>query len=149
MRSIWSLGAVLAVSTVMMAQSPPVKMGLWETNTVIDNGGSAPTKVKVTVCITAADWEKILQGETQQRPGCTHSTMKTATGFSFDVSCSSSRMTMQAHGASRILDSEHAQSETRMTMNLDGKTNNVVSHSDSHYVSASCGAVKPGEPKIE
>ena len=149
MRWIGSLGVVLAVSAVMVAQGPPIKMGLWETNSVVDNGDGSPTKVKLRSCITPADWQKMLQGTVQQKPGCTNSVAKTATGYSFDVNCDNPRMKIQAHGSSHIVDSEHAQSEMHMTMNFEGKTNNTVSHSDSHYVSASCGTVKPGEPDIE
>jgi hypothetical protein len=148
MRSIGSLGLVLAISTAMVAQGPPIKMGLWETNSVVDNGDGSPTKAKMRSCITTADWEKMVQGSMPQRPGCTNSLAKTATGYSFDISCNSSQMTMKVHSASHIVDAEHIQGEMHMTTVFSGKTNNVVTRSDGHYVSASCGAVKPGAPKM-
>lgn len=148
MRSIWSLGVVLVGTSVMLAQGPPVKMGLWETISVVDNGDGSPTKAKMRSCITPADWGKAFQGAVKQSPGCTNSSAKTANGFSFDVSCNNSHMTMKAHGTSHIIDAEHVQGEMHTTMTFNGKTNNVVSHSDGHFMSASCGAVKPGEPEV-
>jgi len=138
---------VLVGSTVMVAQEPPVKMGLWESNSVVDNGDGSPVKAKMRSCITTADWEKIVQGDMKQHPGCKNSMAKTATGYSFDVNCSNPKMTVQAHGTTHIVDAEHTQSEMHMTTTFQGKTNNVVTRSEGHFVSASCGAVQPGSPQ--
>lgn len=148
MRSIWSLGVVLVGTSVMLAQAPPVKMGLWETNSVVDNGDGSPAKAKMRSCITPADWEKMVQGSIPQKPGCTNSFAKTGDGYSFDISCNTPQMTMKVHSTSHIVDTEHIQGEMHMTMVFSGKTNNVVTRSDGHFVSASCGAVKPGEPEV-
>jgi hypothetical protein len=148
MRSIWSLCFVLVCSTVMLAQAPPIKMGLWETNSTVDNGDGSPTKAKLRSCITTADWEKMAQGAMPQRPGCKNSLAKTANGYSFDVNCSSAQMTIQMHGTSHIVDAEHMQGEMHMTTVFQGKTNNVITRSETHYVSAGCGAVKPGQPQV-
>ena len=149
MRSIWRWSLVLAGSTAMLAQGPPIKMGLWEATSVVDDGDGSPTTAKVKQCITAADWEKMVQGGSQMPKDCTQSLAKTARGYTIDAACSHPNSSMKLHGTSTIVDAEHIQAEMQTTMTISGTTRHIVMHSTGHFVSAGCGAVKPGDPVIE
>lgn len=149
MRSNWRWSVVLMGSTVMLAQGLPIKMGLWESTSVVDDGDGAPDTTKAKTCITPADWERILTGPSQLDQGCTQSVTKTPRGFTIDATCTHPKSTMQMHIASTIVDSEHIQTEMQTAMTMAGTTRHIMMHSTGHFVSAACGAVKPGEPEIE
>lgn len=149
MRSIWRWSLVVVGSTAMLAQGVPIKMGLWESASVIDNGDGSPDTAKVKTCITAADWEKMLKGPPQAQQGCTQNVVKTARGYTIDAACNHPNSAMKMHITSAIVDAEHIQMEMQTTMTMAGKTTHIVMHSTGHFVSASCGAVKPGDPVIE
>jgi hypothetical protein len=149
MRSIWRWSLVVVGSTVMLGQGLPIKMGLWESTSVIDNGDGSPDTAKVKSCITPADWDKMLKGGSQLPKGCTQNLVKTARGYTIDASCNNPRSAMQMHGTSTIVDAEHIQAEMQTTMTMSGKTTHIVMHSTGHFVSAACGTVKPGDPEVE
>jgi hypothetical protein len=149
MRSFWRWSLVLVGSTVMLGQGLPIKMGLWEATTVTDDGDGSPDTMKVRQCLTPADWENMLHSAAQPRKGCTQNLAKTPRGYTFDATCNLEHSAMQTHGSSTIVDAEHIQTESQTTMTIAGKTRHIVSKSTGHFVSASCGAVKPGDPDIE
>ena len=149
MRSMWRWSLVLVGSTVMLGQGLPIKMGLWESTSVIDDGDGSPDTAKVKKCITPADWEKMVQGGSQMPKGCTESLAKTARGYTIDAECNHPKSSMKLHGTSTIVDAEHIQAEMQTTMTISGTTRHIVMHSTGHFVSANCGTVKPGNPDIE
>jgi hypothetical protein len=149
MRSIWRWSLVLVGSTVMLGQGLPIKMGLWESTSVIDDGDGSPDTAKVKICITPGDWEKMLKGGSQLPQGCAQNLVKTARGYTIDASCNNPNSAMKMHGTSTIVDAEHMQAEMQTTMTVAGKTTHIVMHSTGRFVSAACGTVEPGAPDIE
>src|SRR6185437_13341231 len=71
MRSNLGMGLVLMASTVMVAQAPLIKPGLWEMTTVRNSGDGSPLKGKARICVAAADREKIVRPDMPNIPGCT------------------------------------------------------------------------------
>ena len=135
-------------SGILLAQSAPIKMGLWE-KTIVTTGQGGPATMKARSCITPATWEQMLANASKQHKGCTLNNSKTANGYSFSGTCTMPHGSMVLKGSSTISDSEHIVSDSHTTTTVDGKVHEIDSHATSHFVSASCGTVKPGEPEIE
>ena len=148
MRFRLMLPLLVAGSSILLAQSAPIKMGLWE-KTMVTTGHAGPVTLKAKSCITPATWEEMLSNASKQHQGCTITNSKTAHGYTFSGSCTIPHGSMVLKGSTTIPDSEHIVSESHTTTTTDGKARESESHSTSHFVSASCGTVKPGEPEIE
>jgi hypothetical protein len=148
MRFRLMLPLLAAGSGILLAQSAPIKMGLWE-RTMVTTGHAGPVTMKVKSCITPATWEEILANTLKQHQDCTMNNSKTAHGYMSSGSCAIPHGSMVLRGSTTMQDSEHIVSEFHSTMTVDGKVLESESHFTSHFVSASCGTVKPGEPEIE
>jgi uncharacterized protein DUF3617 len=150
MRSI-AITAVLAMGNVsLLAQSAPIKMGLWEKTMVTSNGDGAPATMKAKSCITPEEWQRMVADAQKPHDGCKMNTVKTANGYTFNGTCNIPQgPTMVIHGSQTIQDSEHIVSESHSTSSTNGKTRKTDSHSTSRFLSSSCGSVKPGDPEVE
>jgi hypothetical protein len=143
------LPLLAAGSGILLAQSsPPIKMGLWE-RMMVTTGRAGPVTMKVKSCITPATWEEMLAITLKQHQDCTMNNSKTAHGYTSSGSCTIPHGSTVFKGSTTMQDSEHIVSEFQTTMTVDGKVLESESHFTSHFVSASCGTVKPGEPEIE
>jgi len=148
MRSNLGMGLVLMASTVMVAQAPLIKPGLWEMTTVRNSGDGSPLKGKARICVAAADREKIVRPDMPNIPGCTLNVAKGTRGYTFDLTCTG-KMQWQGHGSTTIVDAEHIEQELGIEMVVNGATHRQVDRISYHFVSAECGAVKPGDrPQI-
>ena len=150
MRSI-VITAVLAIgSASLMAQSAPIKMGLWEKTMVTSNGDGAPATMKAKSCITPEEWQRMVANAQKPHDGCKMNTVKTANGYTFNGTCNiPPGPTMVINGSQTIQDSEHIVSESHSTSTTNGKTRKTDSHSTSRFLSSSCGSIKPGDPEVE
>ena len=146
MRLMWGWVLVLMGSTVMVAQAPLIKPGLWETTTVRNNGEGPPLTGKTKMCIAQADREKIMHPKMPDLSGCTQNYAREARGYTFDLTCP--KMQMQSHGSTTIVDVEHIEMQLEMSVVVNGATHRQVDRISSHFVSAACGAVKPGQPPV-
>lgn len=147
----WKIGiAVLAAGVgVLQAQAPPVKMGLWE-KTITMTGTAGTSTMKAKSCVTAESWQEMVQNSQKQHPGCEVKHSQSGNSYSYSGSCSTAHgMKMTFDGSSTIRDAEHIVSESHSTSTLNGKTHQSEMKAESHFVSASCGNVKPGEPDME
>ena len=154
---------------------PPIKMGLWEGSTTITMQGmqippdvaarlqamgrpvpGAPHTVVSQSCLTPDEWRKSFADVNR------HGTMECTTSnmvqdehqLSFDESCTSPRGgTLEGHIKLTFDDSEHTRGEMHMKGTVPtGASGAQPLTSDmtisSHFLSADCGDIKPGSPKI-
>jgi hypothetical protein len=150
MRSI-VITAVLAIgSASLLAQSAPIKMGLWEKTMVTSNGDGAPATMKAKSCITSEEWQRMVANAQKPHDGCKMNTVKSANGYTFNGTCNFPQgPTLVINGSQTIQDSEHIVSESHSTSTTNGKTRKTDSQSTSRFLSSSCGSVKPGDPEVE
>ncbi|HTV05789.1 MAG TPA: DUF3617 domain-containing protein [Acidobacteriaceae bacterium] len=166
-------GVAGAQTAVNPDTPPPVKMGLWETQVTSQIAGITlppdviarlkqmgrpiPGEAHTTVtqsCLTPEEWRKSLEGMNKpQNSDCTIDKREVnEKKFSFDLSCKTERgMTMTGHWEMNVVDDEHAHGSGSMTGDQPGPNGQNFSATttiDSHYLGASCGDVKPGEPKV-
>lgn len=152
---------------------PPVKMGLWETTVTSQMSGfqlppdvvarlkamgrSAPGGPHTAVsqgCLTPEEWQKSMEKMSQPASGdctITHRQMETRK-FSVDVSCKSEHGgTTTGHWEIQATDDEHSHGSGHMASDAAGPNGQHFTMDmtiNSHFVSASCGDVKPGSAKI-
>lgn len=169
---------LVAISAALaaVAQSttpPPVKMGLWETTVTSKMSGfqlppdvaaklkamgrSVPGSPHTTVsqgCLTPDEWQKSM--ENMSKPSSSDCTIThrqlEARKFSVDVSCKSQNGgTTTGHWEMQATDDEHSHGSGHMTSDAAGPNGQHFSMDmtiDSHFLSANCGDVKPGNAKI-
>ena len=130
--------------------APPMKLGLWETtsSTKMNMPGMdmAARSTKVRSCATAESWNKAF-GQGRQNKDCKPVNEKrTATSFSFDLSCSSSNAT--GHVEMDFVDATKGHGTMHMVVNTSGKALTMDTTWESTYVGADCGSVSPGSPEI-
>ncbi len=169
---ICAVGVAGAQATVNPNMPPPVKMGLWETHVTSEIAGLTlppdviarlkqmgrpiPGGSHTTVtqsCLTPEEWRKSLERMNKpQNSDCTldkHEVNEKK--FSFDMSCKTEQgMTMTGHWEMNVVDDEHAHGSGHMESDQpgpNGQNFSVTTTIDSHYLSADCGDIKPGEPK--
>ena len=113
-------------------------------------GAGTPTSTTRQVCIAPGTSMDSMLSQAQQNPGmkCTFSNREqTATGASFDISCTSATGSATGHSQFHFADDEHASSSMHMTMTAsqNGHTMNSTmdSSSSGRFVNADCGTVKP------
>ncbi len=112
--------------------------------------GSAPTVTTKQVCMTGQSSMDSMLNRAQQSPGmqCTFSNrVQTATGASFDMTCTGATGSATGHTQFRLIDSDHVSSTSHMTVtgSSQGHTMNstIDSTSTAKFVNADCGDVKP------
>jgi Protein of unknown function (DUF3617) len=130
--------------------APPMKLGLWETtaSTQMQMPGMqmAARSTKVRSCATAESWNKAF-GQARQNKDCTPVNEKrTATSYSFDLSCSSSKAT--GHAEMDFGNGTTGHGTMHMVVDADGKTMTMDTSWESKYLGADCGSVAPGSPEI-
>lgn len=145
------LGLVLvSTSSALVAQAPPVKLGLWEKSIVTSGTKGIPSTEKAKACVTADSWKLMFNMPSKEHLDCSVNAVKTAKGYTFIASCSKGPGTyIITQGRASIPDSEHIVTESHTQTTIHGKTTQVDSQSTSHYVEDSCGETKPTDPQIE
>jgi hypothetical protein len=137
-------------SACLLAQSAPIKMGLWEKTMVTSNGDGAPATMRAKSCITPQAWQEMMASMQKPHDGCKINNVKTANGYSFNGTCNlPGGASMAISGTQTIPDSEHIVSESHSTSTSNGKTRKIDTHSTSRFLSSSCGSVKPDDPEVE
>ncbi len=150
MRSIVITAVLAAGSASLLAQSAPVKMGLWEKTMLTSNGDSSPATMKSKSCITPEEWQRMVANVQKPHDGCKMNTIKTANGYTFNGTCNIGEgSSVVMSGSQTIQDSEHIVSASHSTTTMNGKTRKIDIQSTSRFLSSSCGSVKPGNPEIE
>jgi hypothetical protein len=150
LKALRTFVAIGLASTALLAQAPPVKMGLWEKTMTMTGLPSGPMTMKSKSCVTPDSWKEMVGNSSKTQPGCTTNLTKTSNGYSFVSNCTRPQGgTMTAKGSATIQDAEHIIGESHTTSTTNGKTREMEMHSTSHFLSASCGTVRPGDPEVE
>jgi len=153
--------------------TPPIKMGLWE-STVTSNisgiqlppdivaklqamGRPVPGGAHTLVsqgCMTPDEWTKVMErmnSGNQSKCTFTNGTI-TSQKISFDMSCASERGgVFTGNFEINIDDDEHSHGSVHMKTEGGGPNGQPVTVDttlNSHFISADCGDVKPGDAKI-
>lgn len=156
--------AILVAAVAAFAQlseTPPVSMGLWQTettstvtgieNTPMAGMAAAMGRSHVTQsCLTPEKWKSDIQGLNARRQhDCTMTNVhQDAHEVSFDETCAGG--SNSTHVDILIDSAEHSHGTVLMKIaapNLPQPMIIKVSM-DSHYLSSDCGGVKPGEGKM-
>jgi hypothetical protein len=142
-------GGLLA-GGLQTAMAPPMKMGLWETTSSMKMampGMDMPARTtKVRSCATLDSWNKAF-GQSRQNKDCRPVNEKqTATTYSFDLACTSSKAT--GHVEMNFGDGTKGHGSMHMVVDAGGKSMVMDTSWESTYVGADCGSVKPGSPDI-
>jgi hypothetical protein len=113
-------------------------------------GAAKPMATTRQTCVTGQMSMDNLLNQAQQSPGmqCTYSNRtQTATGASFDTSCTGQMGSAQGHTQFHATDAEHMTSTTHMTITSSARGSSNSSTMDitttGKFVSADCGDVKP------
>ncbi len=127
----------------LIANAPPIKMGLWEASITTAMG----TNIKTRSCMTAQSYRDDLAHMPQ---GCTLSNVQTSSStMSGDVSCTlPNGASSSGHIDAQFPDSSTAHATINVTTTMQGRTMPMTITTDSHFVSADCGDIQPGQSKV-
>jgi hypothetical protein len=140
------LMATVFVCGVAMAQTaPPIKMGLWEKTITTTGMESMPSTITDKSCVTPAGYQRMVANITRQRPNCTTQISKTAKGYNVSGTCTVNGSALTVSGSTTFPDSEHILVESHTTVVKNGQKSQIEMHSNSHWLGANCGNVKPDE----
>lgn len=117
-------------------------------------GGGAPVSITTKRCIAGVTTMDTLLDQSQNHPGakCTFTNRKqTASGASFDTTCTMPQGTMTGHSEFHMVDSDHMTGTTHMEGSMTGRNGSAMpvkmsSTMTSKYLGADCGDVKPYTP---
>lgn len=163
-RLLFSLAVLLVAITAVaqISETPPVTMGLWQTETTatvtgVENtpmAGMAAAMGRQHVsqsCLTAERWKSDIQGfNAKQQRDCRLSNLhQDSHEVSFDEVCSQGGSST-SHVDILIDSAEHAHGTVVMTVANPQfpKPMTVNVSMVTHYLGANCGDVKPGEAKM-
>jgi hypothetical protein len=150
MRRLAMLSVLAASSVVVLAQSAPIKMGLWEKKMTMNMGTGTPQNINSKSCITPETWQEMVENMGKQREGCSIDQQKNAHGYTFTATCKTSGGgTMVTTGSANISDSEHIVSQSHTDVTTNGKKRTMDMKSTSTFLGADCGKIKPDEPETE
>lgn len=168
---VLTICCLAGVSAFAQAAPPPIKMGLWESSVTTTMGGitippdvaakmqamgrpvpGGPHTTVTQSCMTPDQWDKAMADMNKQGDSKCTLTNKSmdAHHLSFDQSCTSSHGgTFSGHFDMQFDNDEHSHG----TMNMKGTSSggqpiSIDATLTSHFVSADCGEVKPGEAKV-
>ena len=116
-------------------------------------GGGAPTTTTTHSCSTGQTVQDLMNQAQQKGVSCklTNQT-QTATGMSFDISCTMQQGTANGHSSFTMADSDHVSGTTHMTVNVTSARGsgsmNMDSTMSSHYLGSDCGSVQPNSAVV-
>ena len=154
--------AAVRAAHAQTVEPPPVKMGLWQTetssamtgmeNSPMARAGGGKHKTVTQGCLTPETWKSEFQKlHNEDDSDCKISnTHQDSYSLSFDRICTSERFNTNAHIEAQFDDSEHMHGTGKVQISgaaiPQGMTMDISL--SSHYLGASCGDVKPGEGKV-
>ncbi len=136
---------LLCAATSTFSQTLPIKEGHWETVVYKDDG---TPDFRTHDCLTQKSFVEMMT-KVNSHPGCKLTNQNISShGITVDMSCNNKNYQMTTHGVIEVLDSEHVQGTQTVKMVLQGHPNESTTKSAGHFLSSSCGKIKPGEPEI-
>lgn len=121
--------------------APPIKMGLWEATTTTQS-----LTFKMRSCVTPESYKDTL---TRMPPGCTLANpVINTSSISGDVSCTlPNGASGNGHFDAQFPDSSTMHGSISLNISVQGHSMQTAIKTDSHFVSASCGDIQPGETR--
>jgi hypothetical protein len=163
-------GSLLILSTFALAQAPsgppPVKMGLWQTETTTSISGATDSPMakamangvgRTTVtqgCLTPETWTKDIQGMQERQHGadCSQSNFQQDSHkVTYDEVCSSQGgYATNVHFEMMVDDLENGHGSADVKMSGAAFPQGMTMHMTmkTKFLSSDCGSVKPGEGKV-
>jgi hypothetical protein len=136
---------LLCSASLTFSQSLPFKEGLWENVMYGDDG---KPDLRSHDCLTQKSFVEMMT-KVNSHPGCKLTSQNySSRGLTVDMSCNLKNMQMTLHGTIEVLDAEHMRGTNTMKMVMQGQTRETTTKSTAHFLSASCGNIKPGDPEI-
>jgi Protein of unknown function (DUF3617) len=138
--------AMLMAGFFQLPSTPPMKVGLWESTSTSHmtmpgmSMNMPPRTSKVQSCVTADSWAKTI-GQAQGQDCSKTSESFSGHTYSADVSCKSGA---KGHVTMSWDSSDTGHGTMHLDVNAGGHPASVDMTMSSHFVSADCGAVKPG-----
>jgi hypothetical protein len=144
-----SMTTLLAAAFFQVPTTPPMKMGLWEMNTTAKtqqpDGTDKTTSQKLRVCITEANWLKMI-GPTAKDACPKTNELWSKNGYSFDVACAGKPK--MASVAIHFDNPELQHGTIDFSALPNGTPMKMHGESEDHWVSAACGDVSTEHPVI-
>jgi hypothetical protein len=165
------LAATLIVAGTAIAQSAPIKMGLWHGKAVSTMTGlelppdvvarlkamgrpvpgSEPTTTETESCLTPEKWKEML-AKSQERENCSYKNLKVdSSGMSGDLECTTARGgTTKGHLQMNFLSSEKVHGTVHMEVISAQRPQPILMDMtiDSSYEGTDCKGISPDEPKV-
>jgi hypothetical protein len=159
-----SFAALAAAATVALAQitgPPPIKMGLWQSKTSSKLTGVENTPMARMAtsqqhinqgCMTPETWKKdFADMQNKSRQDCTPANVhRDGNKFSVDEVCADQKMKSSVHIEILVDDDEHTHGSGVVKASGAGLPQEMTANLtfSSHFLSSSCGEVKPGRGKV-
>jgi hypothetical protein len=160
----FSVLAAAAQAPNQLSETPPVSMGLWQTdtNSTVTGLENTPMAGMASVlgrphttqsCFTPEKWKSDIQGfNARQQRNCTLSNLhQDAHEITFDEACQTARGSANnVHVDILIEDQQHSHGTVVMKIAEPSLPQPMVINvtMTSHYLGSDCGDVKPGEGKM-
>lgn len=148
--------AVLLAAMFQMPATPPMKMGLWESITVMSmKMANAPANMppmgspRTTVtrsCLTPENYARNFYNNPQQKDCKRTNEAWTGSKVSFDIACPARNAS--GHFEMTFAGAEAGHGTMHMEVNRSEHPITMDMTYDTHFVGADCGSVTPGEPQI-
>ena len=136
---------LLFAAACTFGQTLPIKEGLWEN--VVYNDDGTPS-FRSHDCLTQKTFAEMMT-KVNAHPGCKLTNQNySSRGLTVDMSCNLKNVQMTTHGVIEVLDSEHVRGTQTIKMVIQGHPNDSTTKSAGHFLSSSCGKIKPGAPEI-
>ncbi len=136
---------LLCAATYAVGQTLPIKEGLWE---IVINKDDGTADFRTHDCLTQKSFAEMMT-KVNAHPGCKLTSQNfSSRGITVDMSCNTSKYQLNSHGVIDVLDSEHVRGTQTLKMVVQGHSNESINQSTGHFLSSSCGNVKPGDPQI-
>jgi Protein of unknown function (DUF3617) len=141
-------------------EPPPLKMGLWQMESTTSVAGmenmpmghAASQHSTVTQsCLTPDSWKNDFEKMTNPTSNCTPKNVhQDSHSITADLICNSERYSSNAHFEGLFDSDEHVHGTATSHITAQGMPQSITMQMSftSHYLSASCGDVKPGEGKV-
>lgn len=137
-------------------QPPPITTGLWQSETTMTMEGipgmaiRGPITVSTQSCMTPDTWKNFGHPE-RLHAECTATNIhQDSHQITMDETCKGNGSSLTRLHVEILIDStERVHGTVQMTMTIPNMPNPMVTNTkfESHFVSASCGSMKPGEAK--
>jgi Protein of unknown function (DUF3617) len=142
-------------------QPPPMKMGLWQTESNATIAGMENTPMGQAMggkhsnvtqgCLTPETWKSTFEKMNDPGADCKMSNLhQDSRSISFDEECTNERHSSKVHFEGLFDDDEHGHGSAKAQITAQGLPQSITMNMTftSHYLGASCGDVKPGEGKV-